>query len=205
MNNEDKIRPVQERLASIEGTTTFKDLREGFGGIANLTTQDLMAGLAMVRDKTRVAITKGEATDNQLLCPEILETYFGSTQTYRVTLVRSYLEHAKVDERHVVPHRMGATLAAQMMAGITFTQKQDAEFAYICNCRLMTLRDLRAHALQWYQELLDKAIPSFADALRDIVYARGVRRGAMLIHNSILHDAVEEAKRAAEAAKVAAQ
>lgn len=198
--SDDKIRPVQERLAAIEGSTTFKDLREGFGGIVNLTTQDLMAGLAMVRDKTRIAITKGEATDNQLLCPEILETYFGSTQSYRGTLVRTYLEHAKVEEKHIVPHRMGATLAAQMMAGVTFTQKQDAEFAFICNCRLMTLRDLRSHALQWFQELLDKAIPSFADALRDIVYSRGVRRGLSLVQNSIAHDAYVEAKRQKELA-----
>jgi len=199
-DDKDKIRPVQERLAAIEGSTTFKDLREGFGGIVNLTTADLMAALAMVRDKTRISIAKGEATDSQLLCPEILETYFGSTQTYRVTLVRTYLEHAKVEPGYLVPHRMGATLAAQMMAGITFTQKQDAEFAFICNCRLMTLKDLRAHALQWYQELLDKAIPSFADALRDIVYSRGVRRGIGLIHNSAVHDAVVEAKKAKEAA-----
>lgn len=168
--SDDKIRPVHERLAQIEGSTTFKDLREGVGGFGNITTHDLMAGLAIIRT---LAIEKNE---EHRLAPEVLETYFASTQQYRQDLVRGYLHNHRVDAAYICAHRMGATLGAQMMAGISFSRSQDAEFAFICNVRLMTLRDMRANSIQWYQGILSRAIPLFGSALRNIIEARELNR-----------------------------
>jgi hypothetical protein len=181
--SDDKIRPIQERLAQIEGSTTFKDLREGFGGYANITNLDLMAGLAIVRTTATM-----DPDDCFELAPEILETYFGSTQMYRRTLVRGYLEEHRVEPQYITAHRMGATLGAQMMAGISFSREQDAEFAFICNVRLMTLRDLRASALSWYQGLLDKAIPLFGAALKQVIETRELNRRAGFIEASVQND-----------------
>jgi hypothetical protein len=194
--SDDKIRPIQERLAQIEGSTTFKDLREGFGGFANITNLDLMAGLAIVR----TAATK-DADDYFELAPEILETYFGSTQMYRRALVRGYLGEHRVQPQYITAHRMGATLGAQMMAGISFSREQDAEFAFICNVRLMTLLDLRATALKWYQGLLDKAIPLFGEALRQIVGKREFERRAAFIEASARNE--EDRRREEEKRKIA--
>jgi hypothetical protein len=192
----DKIRPVHERLAQIEGSTTFKDLREGFGGgFANVTQQDLMAGLAIVRSRS----------DPNDIAPEILETYFGSTQKYRRTLVATYVGNTAVEAKHTVPHRMAATLAAQMLAGMKFHRDQDEEFAYICNTRLQTLRDMRSHAISWFNELLDRAIPKFADALRNVINDRGKARAERLVDGSLRHDQYLKEKREKEEAKKVAE
>lgn len=175
----DKIRPVQERLAQLEGMTTFKDMREGVGGFANVTMADLMAGLAIMRSKEEQKI---------LLGPHCLETYFGSTQVHRRLLVSTYLSNTRVDVRYIVPHRMGATLAAQALAGVQFTHEQDREFAFICNCRTDALKDLRRQALAWFDNVIDEAIPAFADAVRSVVMTRMQRRAMNFLEASIAHD-----------------
>jgi hypothetical protein len=185
--SDDKVRPVQERLAALEGSAAQRDLREGFGGWANITMHDIMAGLAIMR--TLAAKEAAEIGDNHHeLEPEVLETYFGSTQRYRRLLVRKYLEDHRVEVQYIPAHRMGATLAAQMMAGVSFTHEQEAEFAFICNVRLTTILDLRASAIRWYNGILDNGIPIFGEALRQIIEQRETKRRAGFLEANIANE-----------------
>lgn len=175
----DKVRPVHERLAAIQGSGTFKDLREGFGpSLPTVTMQDVMAALSYM---------KANWPHIQLSC-EILQTYFGSTQVFRRQLVHGYLNNNRVEPKYIVAHRMGATLAAQVLAGVKFSQDADKEFAFICNIRYQVLIDLRAHALRWFDNRMTEAEPKFAEAVKDVVVNRLNARAQQLLEASIKHD-----------------
>lgn len=154
----DKQRPRAERLARMEGCTTFKDFREGFGsGWIDISDHDVMAALAMMR--------KG----GDDIGAEVLQTYYGSTQSFRRGLVRAYLasyNDQPTDEKKRC-RRMGATLAAQRVAGLSFTREQVEEYAWLMILRRQTLEVEMAQALAWFNGELDAAIGRFSRVFRD--------------------------------------
>jgi hypothetical protein len=175
MKNE-KVRPWAERIAKLEGSASFKDIREGFGGSAPvLTDNEISMALALSRKRDDLSAAECDLSD---VGPEVLETFYGSTQTHRRLIAKAYLR-ANVPEgvaaSQLPSYRLAATLAAQMVAGVEITRTQQAEYAYIANTRLETLRDRIEHAFKWFMERHDKAIPRFVTILKAIVEKRLVK------------------------------
>lgn len=171
--SDDKIRPRTERIARLAGSTTFKDFREGFGGKPLLVDADVCAALALCRTRRSDA-----ECDTHDIGPEVLETYYGSTQQHRRLLVTAYLKHKGKDDEpvtKVIVRRMAATLAAQRIAGASHSRAQEAEYAFIVSTRLENLRDQIADAYGWYMEQHDTALPSFAKILKAIIEGNLVR------------------------------
>lgn len=164
----DKIRPMVERIARLEGTTIFRDLREGFGGRANITDHDIAAALAMVIKR---AENGHRASDD--IGAELLETYYGSTQTYRRKLVQAFLfANPPRSGASPCPRRMGATLAAQELAGVRLAKSQEVEYAYIAYCKVESLRDEMRIAGGWFDSKLMEAKPEFMEVLKNVIEER---------------------------------
>ena len=153
-----KRRPVLERIGSMQGRSSTPD-GQGFGGLPTLTDQDVAAALAMIRKDRKLV------GDDKDIAPEILETYYGSTDTHRAVLRAAYLRANPVpgERVHVMApcRRMAATLAAQMLAGRTFSRGNQQEFAFICHTRLETMREEIARAFAWYEGRASDAAPAF--------------------------------------------
>lgn len=161
----DKRKPRTERMARLEGSTTYRDPRDGFsmGSAITITDQDVAAALALSR-----ATKEDGKVDKNDVGPECLETFFGSTQRHRRLLVNAYLRatHDNAEAfTHTIIRRMAATLSAQRLAGMTFSRAQWAEYAYIVRCRRETLEDESRKALYWYQDRGKEARARFQSAL----------------------------------------
>lgn len=175
MRNE-KVRPWAERIAKLEGSASFKDIREGFGGSAPvLTDNEISLALALARKRDDHSTAECDVSD---VGPEVLHTFYGSTQTHRRLIVGAYLRAnvpSAVAPAHLPSYRLAATLAAQMLAGVEITRAQQAEYAFIANTRLETLRDRVQHAYSWFMERHDQALPRFITILKEIVNGRLVK------------------------------
>ena len=208
MKNE-KVRPWAERIAKLEGSASFKDIREGFGGSAPvLTDNEISLALALSRKRDDLSTAECDLSD---VGPEVLETFYGSSQTHRRLIAKAYLRcrmPETVAASQVPCYRLAATLAAQMVAGVEITRAQQAEYAYIANTRLETLRDRISDAYGWFMERHDQAIPRFITILKAIVEKRLVKfleereqgRQDRLVRHAE-HKAKLERQRAAEAEK----
>lgn len=172
-----KARPRIERLARMEGSTSFRDLREGFGaGRVELTDQDIMAAIGMIRRLLPKANPDDEGKpDPDDIGPECLETYFGSSARHRRKIVQRYMrathsEHEPHDR--LVARRFGATLAAQQLAGVKFTRGQWTEFAWLVCCRRDGLERFAADALCWFYGEVDRATQALRPMLAELGQAR---------------------------------
>lgn len=174
----DKRKPKTERLARLEGVTTYRDPRDGFsfGSAYGLTDQDVAAAIAMSR-----ARREDGSTDSNDCGPECLETRYGSTQRHRRILVLAYMrahDFGSDSMVEIIIRRMAATLAAQQLAGITFTRSQWMEYAYIVRTRRDSLEAAAKRALQWYEEQEGGARIRFFDALNSMAPDAEAERAA---------------------------
>lgn len=201
MNNNEKIRPLPERIARLAGCTAFKDFRDGFGGGSPvLVDADVAGALALCRKRVKDA-----QCDVGDIGPEVLITYYGSSQEYRRHLVNAYLNASKRDNdpmhRRIV-QRMAATLAVQQVSGVEYARSQQAEYAYILCTRLVSLRDEVKRAYDWYMERIDESLPEFIAILRAIIQKRLNRflsdRAEREEHLAIKRKLRQEAKKASE-------
>lgn len=186
-----KRKPKTERVARLEGVTTYRDPRDGFsfGSAHGLTDQDVAAAIALSRERRDDG--KPDAND----CgPECLETYYGSTQRHRRILVLAYMRAHDFRESMVdiIVRRMGATLAAQQLAGVTFTRSQWEEYAYIVRTRRNTLEEATKKALYWFQSELGTAQIRFYDALQSMAPDLRAERDA---HWKSMRDAPDREER----------
>lgn len=160
-----KAKPKVERVARLEGVTTYRDPRDGFslGSSIGITDQDVAAAIALSRAKK-----PDGSVDKNDVGPECLETFFGSTQRHRRLLVNSYLRATSDPGEaftHTIIRRMAATLSAQRLAGMTFSRAQWSEYAYIVRCRRETLEDESRKALYWFQDRGKEARVRFQEVL----------------------------------------
>lgn len=169
----DKSKPKEERLARMEGTTAFRNPKEGFGGMIDLTDQDVMAAVAASR-RTIISSSGECIADPQDVGPECLETHFGSTQLHRRKLVRVYMATLKHDEPmlRVIARRLAATLAVQQLAGVKFMRSNWEEFAYLANTRRDVFEAYSHEALTWFLGEIEKSMPAFRRWLRQLREAR---------------------------------
>lgn len=172
-----KLKPKTERVARLEGVTTYRDPRDGFSfGSANgLTDQDVAAAIALSRAR------REDGTPDPNDCgPECLETYYGSTQRHRRILVLAYMRAHDFRESmvEIIIRRMAATLAAQQLAGMTFSRSQWMEYAYIVRTRRDTLEEAAKRAMDWFQSKLGTAQIGFYDALHAMAPDQQAERAA---------------------------
>jgi hypothetical protein len=158
----EKRKPIAERIARLAGVSSFKDPRQGGGGIPDLTDLDIAAALGMVRSIMR---KQGDAYE---IGPEILETHYQGSLRHRGLLRAAYLRACppKADKGYgaIVTRRMGATLGVRMLAGAAFGRSEQAEYAYLCYTRLETMRTELDAAAGWYLDRLNDAYPAFIEA-----------------------------------------
>lgn len=183
----DKIRPRPERIASLAGMTTFRDIRDGFGApssVPPLQSTEVAAALALCRARKGDV---GFARDD--IGPEVLETYYGSTQAHRRALVSAFLAvRTHVAAEHMAALRLATTVAAQIVAGVEISRERQSEFAFIAVVRLETFRSYLSEAHGWFLEQHDNALPEFLRVLRAIVDGRLMR---YLAERQARHDAVQ--------------
>lgn len=162
----EKAKPKEERLARMEGTTAFRNPKDGFGGMIDLTDQDVMAAVAASR-RTILSTTGECIADPKDVGPECLETHFGSTQMHRRKLVRVYL--ATLPEQpivRVIARRLAASLAAQQLAGVKFMRSNWEEFAYLANTRRDVFEGYAHEALTWFLRQMELSLPLFQSWLK---------------------------------------
>lgn len=167
---DDKRRPTVERLAHLEGKSTFTDPREPRGTWIDITDLDVMAAVAMSRMTTKNA--NGECvSDPSDVGPEILETYYGSTAKHRRRIATAYMAqepNKPVTKHHAAVRRMAAMIAAQKLGGCHFDGAQWAELAWIVVCRKQEFMDLVASAMAWMEGERDRARRAFDDCFQTI-------------------------------------
>lgn len=164
-----KQKPKEERLARMEGVTTFRDLRDGFisgtGGAVDVTDQDVMAALAMSRARD----DKGKPIADDI-GPEVLQCYYGSSVRHRVILVKSYLRHnphPRESEAELIARRLSTALAVQLLAGAMFTRQEWAEYAFLAHMRRDRFEGMARDALTWFYDEIRNAEPRFRAALEN--------------------------------------
>lgn len=165
-----KRRPVLERIGSLQGRGSYVEPGAGFGGLPTLTDQDVAGALAMIRkDRNLMGAHKD-------IAPEILETYYGSTQEHRSVLRAAYLRANPLTGDNAAVRtpcrRMAASIAIQMLAGMTFSRGQQQEFAYICFTRLETMREEIVRAVHWLDGKASEAALQFRHVVDSAKIAR---------------------------------
>lgn len=159
MANEDKRKPIEERIAALMGKTSYCDIREGFGGSARgLSDQDVAAALGLV--------VKAQGS----LAVKVLETHYGSTLIHLEALLRAWDEHEHVKgatREHVALTRFGGELAIRELASIRYGTPQLAHYAYLLQSRRESLQQRRDDAGRWLHNLRDNALLELRRCMRD--------------------------------------
>jgi hypothetical protein len=160
----DKRKPIAERIAQLGGRGSFCNPRDGSGGIPTLTDQDIAAALGMVRHILK------ECGNPSEIGAEVLATHYQATTKHRHVLRAAYLRANPVAQEKgypaIVVRRMGATLGVHMLGGLTYSRRQEDEYAYLCHCRIATLQDEMDRAYRWFLDRLQEAHGAFMTACR---------------------------------------
>lgn len=153
-----------EKIAQMEGKTTYKDFRQGFAprSLACDTDADIKMALGMAQRKVGAVAVAA------------LETRYASTLMHERTLRRAWdhkvREDAKGNKAKLPPHevavlRMGAALAVRRLAGAQMTQHEVAEYAWLLCVRRERLDDAMRSAGGWLDGLCGDAEERFLRAL----------------------------------------
>lgn len=142
MAKNEKRQPICERVAEMFGKTSFRDIRDGFGGTPQLSIPSVATALGLVQQR------RGE------LAVQVLETYYGSTLIHERDLRRAWDATGKDREySSTVLVRMGAALAIRRFAGMDYTSEQLGEYAWIIRQRKDTLQGAVRVAKDWLDDL----------------------------------------------------
>jgi hypothetical protein len=148
--------PKIERIARTVGTTTFRDLKEGFGG--GLSTHDsdadIKAALGMAQSRV------GE------LAVMVLESRYASTLRYEWVIRRAYeRECARVGPHARAKRRIATALAIRQFVGAKLAPRDIEGWAWLmCGHRNDLKRDMAACTL-WLNAKCDDAKDVFLDAM----------------------------------------
>jgi hypothetical protein len=178
----DRSKPRAERLARMEGQCTFRDPREARGGgWLDITDLDVMAALAMSRQL--VIGDNGKPTpDPKDVGPEILETYYGSTQMHRQRIAKSCLfdcgDRNGTTEHDRAVDRVTALIAAQRLAGVQISRSHWAELAWMVGVSSARFSAQVNSCLAWMMGEHDRAKIAFDNCFRMISEQRANTRTA---------------------------
>ena len=145
----EKTRPIEERIASLFGQTSYKELRQGTGGVPSLCVLDVAGAVGIVGTRQgKVAVMA-------------LETAYGSTDVHAEKLMRAWEDHERDAGRaqNLRLTRWGGYLAARELAGIRVSRTLLATFSYLNDTgRRENLDDAISAALRWLMERRDDAL-----------------------------------------------
>ncbi|KRD71429.1 hypothetical protein [Lysobacter sp. Root96] len=157
----DKKRPIEERIAALMGRSAFCDIRDGFGGSRTPTfsDQDVAAALGMV------------ATVHGKIACQVLETHYGSTLLHLEALLRAWEEREYKPSRpheEIVLTRFGAELAIRELASVKFSTPQLAHYAYLIVTRRERLQQRVEDAARWLHSIRDQALTELRACAREV-------------------------------------
>lgn len=153
-----------EKIARMEGKTTYKDFRRGFSSrsLAEDSDADLKAALGMAQRQAGA------------LAVLVLETRYGSTLSHERALRRAWDRQvrdyrAKSGESRAshtaAVQRMGGALAIRRLAGARMIQHEVAEYAWMLCVRRETLDEAMRAAGAWLDGLCCDAEIAFLEAM----------------------------------------
>ena len=155
-----------ERLARLQGTTTYKDFRQGMASAGNriwaAPDQDIAHALGVIR--------RGRAD----IGPEVLEAFYGSTQKYKDRIKESLRDRLKWTlsdpskaEKSESIRRFAIELAASSLGGDPLTASQVRWVSDLLVCRPARLEEAYRAAMGLLLEDTQAALASFLKALRE--------------------------------------
>jgi hypothetical protein len=154
----EKRRPLAERIAGLDAKSSFRDIREGFGGTtgAKVTDQDIAAALGVV--KTRCG----------KLAAYALETYYGSILLHEHHLRAAWVEQNEDkagDNADRIRNRIAAALAIREFAGAANPASLLAEWGLMVDEPEERLRKRIRGVLAWLESVRGDAYREFVKAV----------------------------------------
>jgi hypothetical protein len=154
----EKRRPMVERIAGLDVKSSFRDIREGFGGTTGVkvTDQDIAAALGVV--KTRCG----------KLAAYVLETYYGSILLHEHRLRAAWAEYSETPADPAadrIRNRVAAALAIREFAGAANPTSLLAEWGLIADEPEERLRKRVRNTLAWLEGVRGEAYREFVRAV----------------------------------------
>lgn len=156
--------PRTEQIARMAGKTTFRDFREGFGGIATTDADvDIKLALGMARSQV------GEVP------ARVLELRYARMLEHEGAIRREWdkeqTRRGARDKHAVAVQRMAAALAIRRFAGARMIQHEIDQYAWMVCCRRSVIEDLMRECETWLDDQCKTACDAFMEAMT------GIRRG----------------------------
>jgi hypothetical protein len=157
-------------IARIAGKTTFRDYREGFGGITTTDTDaDIKAALGVARSR------EGD------LAVRVLELRYVHVLDNERVIRRAWDEEQANrtparDSHAIAVQRMASALAIRRFAGARMIQHEIDQYAWMVRCRRRVIEDLMRECETWLDGLCKDAGDAFMEAITGIRHGRQERR-----------------------------
>jgi hypothetical protein len=156
----------KQKIARMAGKTTFRDFREGFGGLA---TTDADVDIKLALGVSRSSVGELPVMVLELRYAQMLEHERAIRHAWdRVLASRC---GSKTDQREghlVVMQRMAAALAIRRFAGARMIQHEIDQYAWMVRCRRRYLEDLMLECETWLDDQCKTASDAFMEAMTGI-------------------------------------
>lgn len=158
----DKIKPVEERIAELFGKTTYRDFRDGFGGTrSGLTSLDVAHALG------------GISTDEGELIPLVLETHYAMTLRHERELCEGWNRFFDKTDPHADKQdksfsRLACALAVRELAGVKHTDSNFAHYAWIACTRKQSLKAAVWLIASWFDDLCTVGTKAIRAKLKNV-------------------------------------
>lgn len=154
-----------EKIARMAGKSTFRDFREGFGGIA---TTDADADIKMALGMARSQVGALAVNVLELRYARMLEHERDIRRVWDAEQARALPPREKYT---VATQRMAAALAIRRFAGARMIQHEIDQYAWMVCSRRRVLEDLMHECETWLDDQCKEAADAFLEAMT------GIRRG----------------------------
>lgn len=157
---DDKRRPVEERIAALDVSGSFRDIRDGIGpgGPPDLTAQDIAAALGIVKSR------EGRLT------VLVLETYYGSSLRHEQSLRSAWSDHHETADQTKAARilsRFSCAIAVRQFAGIKHVETDMAEYSYLMALRPAEFRRAVDDVLAWLEDYRASGLTALRKAVRN--------------------------------------
>lgn len=159
--------PIAEKIARMSGKSTFRDFREGFGGVS---TTDADVDIKLALGIARSSVGDVPVMVLELRYAKMLEHERAIRRVWDRELA-SQCGDPKADQResHIVAvQRMAAALAIRRFAGARMIQHEIDQYAWMVRCRRRYLEDLMRECETWLDDKCKSASGAFMEAMTGI-------------------------------------
>lgn len=160
-----------EKIARVVGRSTFRDFREGFGGIATSDPDaDIKMALGMARSREgELAVMVLELRYARMLEHErVIRKAWDSEQAGQLAGSR--------EKYTIAVQRMAAALAIRRFAGARMIQHEIDQYAWMVCCRRRAIEDFMRECETWLDDRCKDAADAFMEAMTGIRRGRKARR-----------------------------